>query len=128
MWQIKLYTLRCITASPILLLSLNRFYISKWWWLCSLSLSQMKIFRKMVISLSLFPISIFRKKGGCHVWLMEMLKNALTALVYKLFLEIFYKKMIKQLILLTILYISHKSNVKTFLIWFINKGHANEFP
>ena len=50
----------------------------------------------------------------------KMLKNALRALVHKLFLEIFYEKMIKQLILLTFFYISHKSDVKTFLIWFIN--------
>ena len=42
----------------------------------------------------------------------EILMNALRVLVYELFLETFYEKMIKQLIFLTIFYISHKSNVK----------------
>ena len=48
-----------------------------------------------------------------------MLKNALRALVYELFLEIFYGKIRKQLILLTNFYISHENDVKIFLIWFI---------
>ena len=39
------------------------------------------------------------------------------ALIYELFLKIFYEKRIKQLILF---YISHESGVKTFLMWFIN--------
>ena len=45
-----------------------------------------------------------------------MLTNTLRVLIYKLFLEIFYGKIIKQLILLTFFYISHKNNVKFFLI------------
>ena len=49
-----------------------------------------------------------------------MLTNALRALVYELFLETFYWKLIKQLIFLTTFYIFHGSGVKTFLIWFIN--------
>ena len=49
-----------------------------------------------------------------------MLKNVLRALVYELFLEIFYEKIIKQLILLTAFYISHKNDLKTCLILFIN--------
>ena len=40
----------------------------------------------------------------------------LRVLVYELFLEIFYGKMIKQLILLTTFYISHENGVKAFLI------------
>ena len=35
---------------------------------------------------------------------------------YELFLETFYEKMIKQLILLTAFYISYENGVKTFLI------------
>ena len=54
---------------------------------------------------------------------MKMLMNALRALIWKLFLEIYYGKMVKQLILLTTFYIAHKSDVKTFLIWFINNCH-----
>ena len=54
---------------------------------------------------------------------MKMLMNALRALIWKLFLEIYYGKMVKQLILLITLYIAHKSDVKTFLIWFINNCH-----
>ena len=38
--------------------------------------------------------------------------NALKALVYELFLETFYERMIKQLIFLTIIYIFHESCVK----------------
>ena len=56
---------------------------------------------------------------------MKMLMNALRALIWKLFLEIYYGKMVKQLILLITLYIAHKSNVKTFLIWFINNFPKN---
>jgi len=37
-------------------------------------------------------------------------------------LKIFYRKMIKQLILWTVFYIFYKNYVKTFLIWFINNG------
>ena len=43
-----------------------------------------------------------------------MLTNALRALSYEPFLEIFYRKMIKQLILLTSFYIFHKSSIKNF--------------
>ena len=49
----------------------------------------------------------------------------LKVLVYELFLEIFYGKMIKQLILLTTFYIFHKNNIKTFLLWFINNCSKN---
>ena len=45
-----------------------------------------------------------------------MLKHALKALVYELFIDIFYEKMLKNLILLTAFYIFHKNNVKYFLI------------
>ena len=44
-----------------------------------------------------------------------MLNNALGALVQEQFSEIFYEKMIKQLVLLTIFYIFYKNNVKIFL-------------
>ena len=54
---------------------------------------------------------------------MKMLMNALRALIWKLLLEIYYGKMVKQLILLTTFYIAHKIDVKTFLIWFINNCH-----
>ena len=43
-----------------------------------------------------------------------MLMNVLKVLVYELFLEIFYEKMTKQLILLIGFNISHKNNIKTF--------------
>ena len=49
-----------------------------------------------------------------------MLTNTLRVLIYKLFLEIFYGKIINQLILLTTFYISYKSYVKPLLIWFIS--------
>ena len=46
-----------------------------------------------------------------------MLTNALK----KLFLEIFYWENDKIInVLLTAFYISHESDVKTFLLWFIN--------
>ena len=45
---------------------------------------------------------------------MGNVNNALKALVYKLFLEIFYEKIIKQLIFLTTFYISHENGVKNF--------------
>ena len=45
-----------------------------------------------------------------------MLTNALRALVWKLFLEKFYGKMIKQLIFFIAFYIFHESGIKTFLI------------
>ena len=41
--------------------------------------------------------------------------NALRVLVYELFLETFYEKMIKQLIFLTDFYIFHENCVKNFL-------------
>ena len=46
----------------------------------------------------------------------------------------FYKKKIKiflwkkQLIILTVFYISHENDIKTFLKWFTNKENVNEFP
>ena len=40
--------------------------------------------------------------------------------IYELFLETFYWKLIKQLIFLTTFYIFYESNVKIFLICFIN--------
>ena len=46
----------------------------------------------------------------------------------------FYKKKIKiflwkkQLIILTVFYISHENDIKTFLKWFINKENVNEIP
>lgn len=43
-----------------------------------------------------------------------MLTNVLKALVQELFLEIFYKKMIKQLIFWTDFYIFYESDVKNF--------------
>jgi len=43
-----------------------------------------------------------------------MLTNALRALIYELFLQTFYKKMIKQLIFLIAFYISHESYIKIF--------------
>ena len=46
-------------------------------------------------------------------------------LFYKLVLKSFYKKMIKQLILLTSFYIYHKNSVKIFLLWFINNFSKN---
>ena len=48
--------------------------------------------------------------------LREILMDALTILIYKLFLETFYGKMIKQLIFLTDFFIVHESCVKNFLI------------
>ena len=46
-----------------------------------------------------------------------MLKYALKALIWELFfLDIFYEKMLKNLILLTAFYIFYKNNVKYFLI------------
>ena len=51
---------------------------------------------------------------------MGNVNNALKALVYKLFLEIFYEKIIKQLIFLTTFSISHKSDFKNFLDMVIN--------
>ena len=50
----------------------------------------------------------------CVIMKMEMLTNALRALSYEPFLEIFYRKMIKQLIWLTSFYIFHKSSIKNF--------------
>ena len=52
-----------------------------------------------------------------------MLTNALRALVWKLFLEIFYWKNDKIInVVDNLLYfiISHKSGVKIFLLWFIS--------
>ena len=34
----------------------------------------------------------------------------------------------KQLIILTVFYISHENDIKTFLKWFTNKENVNEFP
>ena len=45
----------------------------------------------------------------------EILTNALRTLVYELFLEIFYEKMIKQLISLTIFFIFFIKIVSKFL-------------
>ena len=45
---------------------------------------------------------------------MGNVKKCSKALVYKLFLKIFYEKMIKKLILLIAFHIFYKSNVKTF--------------
>jgi len=55
-----------------------------------------------------------------------MLMNVLKVLVYELFLEIFYEKMTKQLILLIGFNISHKNNIKTFkysLLTFALRAH-----
>ena len=49
------------------------------------------------------------------VFVLKMLTNVLRTLVDELFLEIFYEKIIKQLIALTVFYIFHKNSVK-FLI------------
>lgn len=46
--------------------------------------------------------------------------DALRALAYEIFLEIFYGKRKKKLIFLMTFFISHKSGVTTFLKWFIN--------
>ena len=43
-----------------------------------------------------------------------MLTNALKALVYELFLETFYGKMIKQIIFLIAFYIFYESGIKNF--------------
>ena len=45
---------------------------------------------------------------------MGNVKKCSKALVYKLFLKIFYEKLIKQLILLIAFHIFYKSDVKTF--------------
>ena len=47
--------------------------------------------------------------------LREILTNVLRILIYELFLETFYEKMIKQLIFLTDFYIFHENCVKNFL-------------
>ena len=46
--------------------------------------------------------------------------DTLKTLIYELFLENFYGKMIKQLIFLMDFYISHETHVKTLLKLFIN--------
>ena len=49
-----------------------------------------------------------------------MLTGVLRALVYELFLEKIYEKMIKQLIILIVFYTSRESGINTFLISLIN--------
>ena len=49
------------------------------------------------------------------VFVLKMLTNVLRTLVDELFLEIFYEKIIKQLIALTVFNIFHKNGIK-FLI------------
>ena len=51
-----------------------------------------------------------------------MLTDAIRALVNNLFKENFYKKIKKKkaINVLTVFFISHKSDVKTFLKWIVN--------
>ena len=50
-----------------------------------------------------------------------MLTNALRALVSNLVKEIFYGEKKETINVLTIFFISHRSYVKTFLKWIVNK-------
>ena len=56
------------------------------------------------------------EKLSSNIIFMGKVNNVLRALVYELFLEIFYKKMIKQLIFLQFFIFSIKVILKTFLI------------
>ena len=50
-----------------------------------------------------------------------MLTDAIRALINNLFKENFYEKRKKKVInVLTVFFISHKSDVKTFLKWIVN--------
>ena len=51
-----------------------------------------------------------------YFMIRKMLMTAFKVLVYELFLTVFYKKIIKQLIFLSIFYIFHKNNIKIFKI------------
>ena len=59
------------------------------------------------------------EKLSSNIIFMGKVNNVLRALVYELFLEIFYKKMIKQLIFLQFFIFSIKVILKTFLIWLL---------
>ena len=56
------------------------------------------------------------EKLSSNIIFMGKVNNVLRALVYELFLEIFYEKMIKQLIFLQFFIFSIKVILKTFLI------------
>ena len=59
------------------------------------------------------------EKLSSNIIFMGKVNNVLRALVCKLFLEIFYKKMIKQLIFLQFFIFPIKVILKTFLIWLL---------
>ena len=55
------------------------------------------------------------------IYLREMLTNVLRALINNPFKESFYGKRKKVINVLTSFFISHKSDVKTFLKWIVNQ-------
>ena len=60
--------------------------------------------------------SVFKVSAYTRFYLEEMLSNALRSLVYEPFLEIFYWENDKIINVVDNFYISHESNVKTFLL------------
>ena len=56
-----------------------------------------------------------------HLW--EMLTSALRALIKNPVKKNFYEKRKKTINVLTIFFIFHKNDVKTFLIWILNECH-----
>ena len=59
------------------------------------------------------------EKLSSNIIFMGKVNNVLRALVCELFLEIFYEKMIKQLIFLQFFIFLIKMILKTFLIWLL---------
>ena len=59
------------------------------------------------------------EKLSSNIVFMGKVNNGLRALVCELFLEIFYEKMIKQLIFLQFFVFPIKVILKTFLIWLL---------
>ena len=59
------------------------------------------------------------EKLSSNIIFMGKVNNVLRALVCELFLEIFYEKMIKQLIFLQFFIFPIKVILKTFLIWLL---------
>ena len=59
------------------------------------------------------------EKLSSNIIFMGNVNNALRVLIYELFLEIFYEKMIKQLIFLQFFVFPIKVILKTFLIWLL---------